>query len=421
MKKITFLLVVLFITTISYSQDILLDEHFDAATVPADWEAGYIVGDGTQIWTFGSGVVPGAVADFTTNAAIFNDDAAGDTGNHDSVWLWYKAPGIAGLDVSAYSKVTLEYDYALNENGNGETLTVAIWDGAAFIPLRVYNTDTDPTQDTIDLKAALIANPSVNATALFIGFGYDDATSWGWGAGIDNVKVIATAANDFCSNAIDVPVNAAGTGCASPTIANNMGASDSSPFNGTPTCGDFAGGDIWFTFTAPATGDIKIIVPTVGDWSSFSTAIYVGGTCADTPELGCNVNFDINSDVPSETTYTGLTPGDSYVLRAWDFGNNDFGNVSFCIEEFDSTAAVNNDVINGLTLQPNPVNDLLNIDSQEEIAKVTVFNLLGQEVITKNPVSNKFNLDLSNLDSGVYIVKMLSSDGKENTRKIVKN
>ena len=423
MKKITFLLILLLVTTINYSQDILLDENFDAVTVPVDWEAAGSTGTGTQIWEFGSGVVPGAVADFTTNAAIFDDDAAGDNGDHNMVWLWYRAPGTVGLDVSGYTKVTLEYDYALNVDGNGETLSVALWDGSSWIPIRVYNVDTDPTFDSIDITAALAANPGVNAGSLFIGFGYDDATSsWGYGAGIDNVKVTATAENDYCNAAIAVPVNAAGTGCTSPTIASNLGATDSSPFNGTPTCASFGGGDIWFTFTAPATGDVKIIVPEVGEWSSFGTALYVGGTCADTAELGCEVNFDINNaaNVPSEVTYTGLTPGDSYVLRAWDFGNDNFGAVSFCIEEFDSTASVNDDIIDGLTLHPNPVNDLLSIDSQEEISKVTVFNLLGQEVISINPVSNNFNLDLSNLDSGIYIVKLISTENKESTRKIVK-
>jgi hypothetical protein len=305
MKKITMMLMMLLVATISYSQDILLDENFNAATTPADWTAFGNTGTGDQPWTFGTGEMPqGAFADFSSNAAIFDDDAAGNDGDHDMVWLWYGAPGGVGLDVSSYTQVTLEYEYALNEIGDGETLSVGLWDGAVFIPIKVYDTDTDPTFDSIDIIAALAANPSVNASILYIGFGYDDVNSgWDWGAGIDNVKVTATASNDFCINAIDVPVNAPGTGCITPTIASNSGATDSSPFNGTPACGDFAGGDIWFSFIAPATGDIKVIIPEVGEWSSFATAVYID-SCAETPELACEVNLDINfpENIPSEVT-----------------------------------------------------------------------------------------------------------------------
>jgi len=421
MKKITFLVLLLVLTTISYSQDILLDENFDAITAPANWEVGGTVGNGTQIWTFGSGVVPGYVADFSTNAAIFDDDAAGDTGNHDMVWLWYRAPGTVGLDVSSYTQVTLEYDYALNVNGNGETLAVGLWDGSSFIPIKVHNTDTDPTTDYIDLVAALAANPGVNSSSLFIGFGYDDNTSWGFGAGIDNVKVTATASNDYCTNSIDVPVNAAGTGCTSPTIANNKGASDSSPFNGTPACGSFSGGDIWFTFTAPATGDIKIIVPEVGDWSSFATAIYVGGTCSNTPELACEVNYDINNggNIPSEVIYTDLTPGDSYVLRAWDYSNDDLGVVRFCIEETSSVTSVDDSIVDNLTLQPNPVEDILNVHYQDNISKIAIYNLIGQEVRVLTPNSSSLEIDLSKLEAGVYVIKIQSND-KEMSKKFIK-
>ena len=415
MKKITFLFAMLLLVTISFAQDILIDENFDGATIPADWHAGYNDGTGTQLWTFGSGVVPGSVADFTTNAAIFDDDAAGDTGNHDNVWLWYGDAN--GVDVSLYTQVTLTYDYALNENGNGETLSVGLWDGSVFIPIKVYNTDTDPTTDTIDITAALAANPGVNASTLFIGFGYDDNTSWGWGAGIDNVKLEGTASNDYCIHAINVPVNPANSGCTNPTIANNMGATDSSPYNGTPSCGSFNGGDIWFSFTAPATGEIKVIVPSVGEWSSFAHAVSVN-SCSSTAQLACEVNFDINSNgnIPSEVIYSGLTPGDSYFLRAWDFSNDDFGEVSFCIEEYDSTASVGEEVIDGLSLYPNPVEDTLNIKSQENISKVAIYNLIGQEVRVLTPNTSNLEVDLSNLDSGVYIVKILSND-KEVSKK----
>jgi hypothetical protein len=180
MKKITMLLMMLLVVTISYSQDIIIDEDFNGATQPTGWNINAADDLGAQDWTFGSEVVPGAVDDFTTNAAIFDDDAAGDTGDHNVGWIYHDA-----VDVSSYNLVNLEYDYALNENGNGETLSVGLWDDAnsAWVIIRTYNVDTNPTSDSINISAALSANPGVNTSGLFIGFVYDDNTSWGYGAG----------------------------------------------------------------------------------------------------------------------------------------------------------------------------------------------------------------------------------------------
>lgn len=406
--------------TISYSQ-ILINETFDGATLPADWFNFPDFGEGTQVWTFGSGEVPGndVENDFTSNAAIFDDDAAGPGGSNDRAIL-----GFGPLDVSALSNLILTYQYAFNVSNNGpETLTVEIWDNLNFdyITLATYNTDINPTNGVIDISEVIDNNPGIDPNLLYIAFQYNDIDGgWGWGAGIDNVRFGVQVENDWCIFAIDVPVNAAGTGCTSPTVASNALASDSSLANGTPTCGNFDGGDIWFSFVAPPTGDIKIIVPVVGEWSSFSTAIYDGPDCTDV-ELACEVVFDINlpGEIPAEAIYTGLTPGNSYYLRAWDFNNNDFGDVSFCIEEFDSTASIGEDVIDGLTLYPNPIEDVLKINAQEEITKLSIYNQIGQEVKIVNPLTSNFTVDLSTLAAGVYIVKIETND-KISSKRLIK-
>ena len=70
-------------------------------------------------------------------------------------------------------------------------------------------------------------------------------------------------------------MNTVGTGCYSPAMVhNNSGVSDSSSINGTPACGGYQGGDSLYTFTASASGALKIMRPNLGNWRALGYAIY---------------------------------------------------------------------------------------------------------------------------------------------------
>jgi len=79
-----------------------------------------------------------------------------------------------------------------------------------------------------------------------------------------------------------------------------------------------------------------------------------------------------------------------------------------------------NNEISGLKIYPNPVKDgLLYIDTQANADKnVTVFDILGKQVINVSTTSNTVNV--SNLKDGVYFVKITEA-GKTATRKLVIN
>lgn len=64
---------------------------------------------------------------------------------------------------------------------------------------------------------------------------------------------------------------------------------------------------------------------------------------------------------------------------------------------------------------PNPTKGLIRIDLPE-VQFVEVFDLLGQSVV----VSEKATIDLSGLPSGVYVVKIKLSDGRNKTGRVLK-
>jgi hypothetical protein len=59
---------------------------------------------------------------------------------------------------------------------------------------------------------------------------------------------------------------------------------------------------------------------------------------------------------------------------------------------------------------PNPVTDILNVSYTDMISTVEVFNMLGQQVVSKKVNSTNGQVDMSLLTSGTYIIKVSSED-----------
>lgn len=75
--------------------------------------------------------------------------------------------------------------------------------------------------------------------------------------------------------------------------------------------------------------------------------------------------------------------------------------------------------LNGLTVYPNPVKNILNVSYTHDITAVTVYNFLGQQVLTKSLQLKESGIDLSGLASGTYYLTIQSQD-KAKTVKIIK-
>jgi len=70
-------------------------------------------------------------------------------------------------------------------------------------------------------------------------------------------------------------------------------------------------------------------------------------------------------------------------------------------------------------LYPNPTSNVLNIESVGTIQTISVYNVLGQEVINKALNSTSTALDVSSLNSGIYVVKTVV-DGVASSTKFIK-
>ena len=70
-------------------------------------------------------------------------------------------------------------------------------------------------------------------------------------------------------------------------------------------------------------------------------------------------------------------------------------------------------------MYPNPVKNTLTIEANGSIDKVSIYNILGQEVMVSSPKANITTLQTNDLSQGVYIVKT-EIEGTISTSKMVK-
>ncbi|MGG7036413.1 MAG: T9SS type A sorting domain-containing protein, partial [Flavobacterium sp.] len=73
-----------------------------------------------------------------------------------------------------------------------------------------------------------------------------------------------------------------------------------------------------------------------------------------------------------------------------------------------------------LVVYPNPVIDIVTITNGNLITSVSVFNLVGQQVLSARPNAMATTMDMGNLPVGTYLLK-IQSEGKISTVKVVKN
>jgi len=74
-----------------------------------------------------------------------------------------------------------------------------------------------------------------------------------------------------------------------------------------------------------------------------------------------------------------------------------------------------------VSIYPNPVNEILNISCNEQnVDRITIFDITGQTVVEKTNISNIERIDMSGFNAGIYFINIYN-DKNIYSRKIVKN
>jgi hypothetical protein len=344
MKKQILFIIALFALSISYGQTVIYQQDFNGSTIPNQWFLEN-EGTGTHDWTFGSGDIPYAT-DFSTNAAIFDDDAAGNSGNHDVALLCYPY-NIGVLNLSSYTDkhIEMEYEYALNVSSSGdETLEFLVKDSAAgdWIIVKTYSEDINPTLEKIDITQLMIDYPGIDETNFYFAFRYDDINSdWAYGAGIDNVKFTAydPPYNNTCNHASQILVGHDFDHYAIETSLEHTTATNGSSFR-----------NAWYYFTVPASGSVTIETKYAPGSAMHDTYMMVySGDCGSLVYINDNDNGGEGNF--SKVVLSGQTPGDIIKVSIEEDMDSTDPLDTFLISAYDSSvpAAPVNDLCNNAT------------------------------------------------------------------------
>lgn len=136
-------------------------------------------------------------------------------------------------------------------------------------------------------------------------------------------NLFAQPSNDNCAGATPLTVGS-GTSCS--TTSYSWTAATASAGPPAPTCASYSTGDVWFSVTVPASGQL-FITTTSGTITDGGMAIY-SGACGSLTQLACS--DDVVGLMP-QITQTGLTVGATIYIRVWDYNDATSGSMGICV------------------------------------------------------------------------------------------
>ncbi|WP_310379349.1 T9SS type A sorting domain-containing protein [Flavobacterium sp.] len=178
-----------------------------------------------------------------------------------------------------------------------------------------------------------------------------------------------------------------------------------------------------YKYTVAADSYIFCGINLLNDWTYIS---YVAGEGLNLAVAGTDVTGSFNITIPSGTTPTAnLTGLQNYKISiemkslptfTWIAGDYPATQLNFT-----STLGVDKkNLVNGLSIYPNPVSDILKIANANNLtyASFSIVDVLGKTVVQYKALNNDA-IDVSNLNSGVYILSV-SSEGEAKQFKFQK-
>ena len=177
---------------------------------------------------------------------------------------------------------------------------------------------------------------------------------------------------------------------------------------------------IWYTAQVPESGSINIIVRNQQDQSLRNLGLSVfRGICTDLQLISCtNLNFANSSQAIQEQVYSlqNLNPGETVYINLASFSKLEDQYIT--IQITDQNLSLGDSTIQEIKVYPNPFESVITINNPEKIKKLTVLDISGKVL---NTIINPTNtLNLSNLSSGVYLLKIETVTQKIQQIKLIK-
>ncbi len=223
----------------------------------------------------------------------------------------------------------------------------------------------------------------------------------------------AIPANDSCATATELDEF---------PFTNTMdaaGATNNDGFINVCTSSYGVNDGVWYTFTPVTSGDVTLELTEVGSWQP-EIGVY-SGSCGDFTCEGYSSVYNDGYDVSLTVT---VTAGTQYFVNVgYNSGYTDYLEKEFTITIDSEDAALATTSFTkaaNVNYYPNPVNqNKLTLNAAQTINHITVYNVLGQNVLNATPNTTNYTLDMSSLAAGTYMLQ-LSINGTTETIKVLK-
>jgi len=201
--------------------------------------------------------------------------------------------------------------------------------------------------------------------------------------------------NDDCVNAKIVP---------SIPYDDAMDATYATGMMPQSTCNNGMNDGVWYQFVGDG-GNITIVADPDG-WDN-EIAVFTG----DCANLTCVARKDAHGTSGAETLTFPSVAGTVYLLNNAHYTKwSDKLEGPFTLSITTDLVSVGDNKIDGFSYYPNPVNNLLNLSAKDAISNVMVFDMTGKQIMNIEPNNVDAQIDMSQLNSGMYFVKVRIND-----------
>ena len=157
-------------------------------------------------------------------------------------------------------------------------------------------------------------------------------------------------------------------------------------------------------------------------WDSAATTYAIDAIVISSGIYYKNLTGVNTATVPKNDTTNWLSVGSAVAAPAVGNALDMTNSIYIDAIVFDNTAPNlgTNDVEfanNTISLYPNPTQEVLNVNSADQIAKMEVYDMLGKKVASNN---NAKNVNVAALGKGVYIVKVVKENGSIIAKRFIK-
>jgi hypothetical protein len=111
----------------------------------------------------------------------------------------------------------------------------------------------------------------------------------------------------------------------------------------------------------------------------------------------------------------------SSLQDVFPFSSEKIGTITITLEEV-ILGIEQNDLNDSISIYPNPADDYLTISNNNTgIETIELYSVLGNKVFEKTDINSLTkSINISNLPSGVYLLKVIDSEKKSATKRIIK-